>query len=132
MIGLLYHIVPFIECRQLTVSTVIILTCSALFCLLLCSVTIKAPHISHETVLHAATLSFYSVCEQRTRNHQRGYYTCHLRLCHMLKTSWECNNRCHQAFLGSGTRSEVFFAVGPRLQKQSVELNQMMAFLYSS
>jgi len=76
MIGLLFHIVPFIECRQLTVSTVNILTCSALFCLvhILCSVTIKAPHISHETVLHAATLSFYSVCERRTRNRQRGYY----------------------------------------------------------
>jgi len=56
MIGLLFHIVQFIECRQLTVSIVIILTCSALFCLvhIPCFVTIKAPHISHETVLHAA------------------------------------------------------------------------------
>jgi len=64
MIGL-FHIVPFIECRQLTVSTVIILTCSALY---ICSVTIKAPHISLETVLHAATVILFSL---RTANPQQ-------------------------------------------------------------
>jgi len=34
MIGILYRIVPFSECRQLNVSIVIILTCSALYIML--------------------------------------------------------------------------------------------------
>ena len=104
MIGLLFHIVPFIE-WQLTVSTVIILTCSALFCLvhILCSVTIKAPHISHETVLHTATLSFYSVCERRTRNRQRGYYT---KLLSFLSSLYNGSLFCHTDTEDNGNNQE--------------------------
>jgi len=50
----------------------------------------------------------------------------------MLKLHESAITDVIKTFLGSGTRSEIFFAIGPRLQKQSVELNQMMAFLYSS
>jgi len=118
MIGLLFHIVPFIECRQLTVSTVIILTCPALFCLvhILCSVTIKAPHISHETVLHTATLSFHSVCERRTRNHQRGYYknnimvtrTCNVQLSAVVNTQAKVNSVVNtQALVNSVVNTEA-------------------------
>jgi len=60
MIGILYH-------YWLQAADCLYCNYSLMLCLvLLCSVTIKAPHIWHETVLHAAIQSLYS-CEQRTR-----------------------------------------------------------------
>ena len=52
MIFISYHIVPFTECRQLTVSIVIILTCSALYIYYA-----LWPHISHATEQFPSTKS---------------------------------------------------------------------------